>query len=70
MKEGILFSSSFEKFQNEMERMGIDFPKLLVTGEEISADIVYQASINEWNGKKNAQLIITNFRIKEGDNNV
>ena len=69
IKEGIIFSG-LDKFQEEIENIGISFPNLLVTGEEVNADIVYQGRINEWMGNKTIQLNITNFRIKEGDNYV
>ena len=70
VREGILFASNCEGFQNEIEKMGLNFPNLLLSGGEISADIVYQAKINEWKGNKTVQLIITNFRVRRGDNNV
>ncbi len=64
--EGIMFSN-LDKFKEDLEKIGKSLPNIMATREEIEADIVYQAKINEWNGNKNIQLNITNFRLKGGD---
>lgn len=69
IKEGILFND-IDKFQEKIESLGLSFPNLLVTGDEVDADLVYQIDVNEWMGNKNLQLIIKNYRLKEGDNDV
>ncbi len=63
--DGIMFSN-LEEFIKELDKINKPLPNLLVTGGEIKADIVYQGTINEWNGNKNIQIIVSNFRIKEG----
>lgn len=70
IREGIMFSQQAKAFEEELEKSGYNFPNLLVSGNEFSADIVYQGKINEWMGNKTIQLNILNFRIKEGDNRV
>ena len=59
--------SNLDKFKEDLEKIGKSLPNIMATREEIEADIVYQAKINEWNGNKNIQLNITNFRLKGGD---
>lgn len=66
--EGIMFQN-LDKLEEDLEKMGKSLPNILVTGEEIQADIVYQGNINQWNGNKNLQITITNFRLKGGDEN-
>lgn len=67
-REGILFFG-VDEFIKKVEKAGYSFPQLLVSGEEITGDIVYKCKINEYKGMKNVQLEIQNYRIFGGDDN-
>lgn len=64
--DGIMFSN-LEKFEEDLEKAGFSMANLLLSREEVVADIVYSPNINEWQGNKNIQLNIVSFRLEGRD---
>ncbi|MDO5028273.1 MAG: single-stranded-DNA-specific exonuclease RecJ [Bacillota bacterium] len=64
--DGIMFTK-LEEFEHALEEKGLSLPRLLVSGGDIKADIVYSAAINKWQNKESIQLQVKNFRIKGGE---
>lgn len=59
--EGIMFD--IEKINEELARNNISLSSVIASNGFLNADIVYQATINEWNGNITAKLNITSVKI-------